>query len=53
MILTLLLVTIGNSERMNEVLSLLPEEAQRLARRFFKALQTSPPSALGTPFKKE
>jgi len=53
MILTLLFVTIGNSEGMNQVLSHLPEETQRLVRRVFKALQTSPPAALGTIFKKE
>ena len=53
MILTLLLVTIGNSERMNQLLNHLPEEAQRLVRRVFKTLQTSPPAALGTTFKKE
>jgi simple sugar transport system permease protein len=53
MILTLLFVTVGNSERMSQVLSRLPEEAQRIIRRTFKALQTSPPAALGTAFKKE
>ena len=53
MILTLLFVTIGNAEGMNQVLSHLPEEAQRLVRGAFKALQTSPPAALGTIFKKE
>jgi simple sugar transport system permease protein len=53
MILTLLFVTMGNSEGMNQVLSRLPEEVQRIVRRTFKALQTSPPAALGTIFKKE
>ena len=53
MILTLLLVTIGNAEGMNRVLSRLPEEVQRIVRRTFKVLQTSPPAALGTIFKKE
>jgi ABC-type uncharacterized transport system permease subunit len=53
MILTLLFVTVGNSEGMNQVLSRLPEEVQGIVRRTFKALQTSPPAALGTIFKKE
>jgi len=53
MILTLLFVTVGNSEGMNQVLSRLPEEVQRIVRLAFKALQTSPPAALGTIFKKE
>jgi ABC-type uncharacterized transport system permease subunit len=53
MILTLLLVTIGNAEWMNRFLSLFPENLQRLLVRTLKALQTSPPGALGTIFKKE
>lgn len=53
MILTLLLVTIGNAEWMNRFLSLLPENLQRLFVKMLKALQTSPPGALGTIFKKE
>jgi general nucleoside transport system permease protein len=53
MILTLLLVTIGNAEGMSQVLGRLPPEAQRLVKRTFKALQTSPPAALGTIFKRE
>ena len=53
MILTLLLVTLGNAEWVNQILNHVPEETQRLVRRVFKALQTSPPTALGTIFKKE
>jgi ABC-type uncharacterized transport system permease subunit len=53
MILTLLFVTMGNTEGMNQVLNRLPEEVGRTVRRAFKALQTSPPAALGTIFKKE
>ena len=53
MILTLLLVTIGNAEWMNRFLSLFPDNLQRLLVRTLKALQTSPPGALGTIFKKE
>jgi simple sugar transport system permease protein len=53
MILTLLLVTIGNAEWMNRFLSLFPDNLQRLLVQTLKALQTSPPGALGTIFKKE
>jgi simple sugar transport system permease protein len=53
MILTLLLVTIGNAEWMSRFLSLLPERAQRFLVRTLKVLQTSPPAGLGTLFKKE
>ena len=53
MILTLLLVTIGNAEWMNRFLSFFPENIQRVLVRTLKALQTSPPAALGTIFKRE
>jgi simple sugar transport system permease protein len=53
MILTLVLVTIGNAEWMNRALSRLPEGVQRVLVRTLKALQTSPPAALGTIFEKE
>jgi simple sugar transport system permease protein len=53
MILTLLLVTIGNAEWMNRVLNHLPEGMQRFVIRTLKALQTVPPASLGTLFRKE
>jgi simple sugar transport system permease protein len=53
MILTLLLVTIGNAEWMNRLIGLFPEKIKRLLVRTLKTLQTSPPAALGTIFKKE
>ncbi len=53
MILTLLLVTIGNADWMNRLISLFPEKTRRLLIRTLKTLQTSPPAALGTIFKKE
>lgn len=53
MILTLLLVTLGNAEWMNRTLSRLPGSLQRFLMRTLKALQTSPPAALGTIFEKE
>jgi ABC-type uncharacterized transport system permease subunit len=53
MILTLLLVTIGNAEWVRRALSRLPEGVQRCLIRTLKTLQTSPPASLGTIFKKE
>lgn len=53
MILTLVLVTIGNAEWMNRALSRLPVRVQRFLVRLLRALQTSPPAALGTIFEKE
>jgi simple sugar transport system permease protein len=53
MILTLLLVTIGNAEWMNRFLSFFPENIQLVLVRTLKALQTSPPAALGAIFKRE
>ena len=53
MILTLLLVTIGNAEWTNRVLNHLPEGMQRFLIRTLKALQTVPPASLGTLFRKE
>ena len=53
MVLTLLLVTLANAERMNRVLNHLPEGMQRFLTRSLKGLQTVPPASLGTLFKKE
>lgn len=53
MILTLLFVTIGNAGWLNRFLNLLPENLQKFLVRILKTLQTTPPSALGTIFKKE
>jgi len=53
MILTLLLVTIGNTEWMNRFLNFFPAKTQRILVRTLKTLQTSPPASLGTIFKKE
>lgn len=53
MILALLLVTIGNAGWLNRFLNLLPEYLQKFLIRMLKTLQTTPPSALGTIFKKE
>lgn len=53
MILALLLVTLGNAEWMNRTLSHLPKDVRRSLIRALKALQASPPAALGTIFEKE
>jgi len=53
MILTLVLVTIGNADWMNRVLRFLPARLQRFTLRTLRALQASPPAALGTAFEKE
>ena len=53
MILTLLLVTIGNAEWMGQALDRLPEDTRRIVVGALKTLKTSPPAALGAPFKKE
>jgi simple sugar transport system permease protein len=53
MILTLVLVTIGNADSTKRVLNHLPEGLRRFLIRTLKTLQTSPPASLGTIFKKE
>jgi simple sugar transport system permease protein len=53
MILTLLLVTLGNAEWVQRALSRLPEGTRRGIFRVLRALQASPPAALGTTFEQE
>ena len=53
MILTLVLVTLGNAEWLNRAMARLPEALRRFLIRTLKTLQTSPPAALGTIFEKE
>ncbi len=53
MILTLVLVTLGNAEWVNRLINRLPEGVARWLRRTIKALQTSPPAALGTVWEKQ
>lgn len=53
MILTLLLVTIGNADWVNRLLGYLHPNVRRFLLRAIKAMQTSPPAALGTVMKKE
>jgi general nucleoside transport system permease protein len=53
MILTLLFVTIGSAEWTSRVLAGLPEGPRRLISGTLRALQASPPAALGTRFVKK
>ncbi|HEY3475058.1 MAG TPA: ABC transporter permease [Anaerolineales bacterium] len=51
MILTLLLVNIGNAEWVERTLAGLPEPTRRFFARGFRAMRASPPAALGVPFE--
>jgi ABC-type uncharacterized transport system permease subunit len=53
MILTLLLVNIGNAEWVERLLASLPEGVRRLVARVLRALRASPPASLGVPFDSE
>ncbi|MBN2389016.1 MAG: ABC transporter permease [Anaerolineales bacterium] len=53
MILTLLLVNIGNAEWVARTLAALPAGPRRVVTRLLRALRASPPAALGVPFESE
>jgi len=53
MILTLLFVNIGNAEWVDRSLARLPENVRRDIAKVLRALNATPPAALGTPFEKE
>ncbi len=53
MILTLLLVNIGNAEWVDRTLAGLPEETRRVLAKLLRAMRTSPPASLGVPFENE
>ena len=53
MILTLLLVNIGDAEWVERTLAALPESTSAVLHARFCALRASPPAALGTPFEQE
>ncbi len=53
MILTLLLVNIGDVEWVERSLASLPESTRRAIARALRALRASPPAALGVPFESE
>ncbi len=53
MILTLLLVNIGNTEWVERILAGLPESTRRMAARLLRSLRASPPASLGVPFEQK
>jgi len=53
MILTLLFVNIGNAEWVDRSLARLPENVRRDIARALRAMNATPPAALGVPFEKE
>ena len=53
MILTLLLVNIGNAEWVQRWLASMPEGTRRVAIKVLRAMRASPPAALGVPFESE
>ncbi len=53
MILTLLLVNVGNSEWVERMLLRLGDKNRKRAERVIRALNARPPRALGVPFEKE
>jgi general nucleoside transport system permease protein len=53
MILTLLLVNIGNAEWVDRTLAGMPAGTRRVVSRVLRSLQTSPPASLGVPFENE
>ena len=53
MILTLLLVNIGNAEWVDRTLAGLPEKTRRTLAQILRTIRTSPPASLGVPFDNE
>lgn len=53
MILTLLLVNIGDTEWMDRTLASLPEHTRRFLAKIIRGLRASPPASLGVPFEQE
>ncbi len=53
MILTLLLVNIGNAEWVERTLAGMPPQTRKVAARILRSMKTSPPASLGVPFENE
>ncbi|RPI87186.1 MAG: ABC transporter permease [Chloroflexi bacterium] len=53
MILTLLLVNIGNTEWVERLLAGLPEKTRHFVAKLLRSLRVSPPASLGVPFEQE
>lgn len=53
MILTLLLVNIGNTEWVERAIMGLPEKARPIISRILRSMRSNPPASLGVPFENE
>lgn len=53
MILTLLLVNIGNADWVDRTLAGLPESSRKVIAKILRAMRTTPPASLGVPFENE
>jgi general nucleoside transport system permease protein len=53
MILTLLLVNIGDAEWVERALAAMPERTRRVVSGILRAMRASPPAALGVPFESD
>jgi simple sugar transport system permease protein len=53
MILTLLLVNIGNTEWVDRTLAALPDSTRRVISKLLRSMRSSPPASLGVPFDNE
>lgn len=53
MILTLLLVNIGNAEWVERSLAAMPERLRRVTAKILRSMRTSPPASLGIPFENQ
>lgn len=53
MILTLLLVNIGNAEWVERTLAAMPESTRKFFAKLLRAMRASPPAALGVPFERD
>jgi len=53
MILTLLLVNIGNAEWVERTLAAMPESTRKVFAKLLRAMHASPPAALGVPFERD
>ncbi len=53
MILTLLLVNIGNAEWVDRSLARMPEKTRKRVAKILRGMRATPPAALGTPFEKD
>lgn len=53
MILTLLLVNIGDAEWVERALAAMPENTRKIMVKLLRAMRASPPAALGVPFERD